>query len=100
DFMCRNDVLNRPADALYNVFCEKKIAKELWKSLDRKYKTRDAGAKKLFVCRFLGFKMLDSKPVIGQVQELRLILHDIHVEGMTLSESFQVAAIIEKLPLA
>ncbi|KZV24436.1 hypothetical protein F511_24231 [Dorcoceras hygrometricum] len=44
--------------------------------------------------------MLDSKPVISQVQELQLILHDIHAEGMTLSESFQVAAIIEKLPPA
>ena len=27
-----------------------------------------------------------------------MILHDIHAEGMSLSESFQVAAIIEKLP--
>ena len=27
-----------------------------------------------------------------------MILHDIHVEGMSLNESFQVVAIIEKLP--
>ncbi|GKF95887.1 hypothetical protein Tco_0288622, partial [Tanacetum coccineum] len=27
-----------------------------------------------------------------------VLLHDIHAEGMTLSETFQVAAIIEKLP--
>ncbi|KZV24914.1 hypothetical protein F511_21612 [Dorcoceras hygrometricum] len=76
------------------------MAKELWESLDRKYKTEDAGAKKFLVGRFLDLKMLDSKPVISQVQELQLILHDIHAEGMTLSESFQVAAIIEKLPPA
>ncbi|KZV56888.1 hypothetical protein F511_15807, partial [Dorcoceras hygrometricum] len=99
-FLCRNYVLNGLADALYNVFCEKKTAKELWESLDRKYKTEDAGAKKFLVGRFLDFKMLDSKPVISQVQELQLILHDVHAEGMTLSESFQVAAIIEKLPPA
>ncbi|KZV48683.1 hypothetical protein F511_26131 [Dorcoceras hygrometricum] len=92
DFLCRNYVLNGLADALYNVFCEKKTAKELWESLDRKYKTEDAGAKKFLVGRFLDFKMLDSKRVISQVQELQLILHDIHDEGMTLSESFQVAA--------
>ena len=42
--------------------------------------------------------MLDSKTVISQVQDLQVILHDIHAEGMSLSESFQVAAIIEKLP--
>ncbi|KZV53575.1 hypothetical protein F511_27299 [Dorcoceras hygrometricum] len=100
NFLCRNYGLNGLADALYNVFCEKKTAKELWESLDRKYKTEDAGAIKFLVSRFLDFKMLDSKPVISQVQELQLIFHDIHAEGMTLSESFQVAAIIEKLPSA
>ncbi|XP_073057051.1 uncharacterized protein [Primulina eburnea] len=100
DFLCRNYVLNGLANSLYNVFCEKKTAKELWESLDRKYKTEDAGAKKFLVGRFLDFKMVDSKPVISQVQELQVILHEIHGEGMTLSESFQVAAIVEKLPPA
>ncbi|GKB77813.1 retrovirus-related pol polyprotein from transposon TNT 1-94 [Tanacetum coccineum] len=33
-----------------------------------------------------------------QVQDLQVLLHDIHAEGMTVSEAFQVAAIIEKLP--
>ncbi|XP_073285202.1 uncharacterized protein [Primulina huaijiensis] len=86
DFLCRNYVLNGLADSLYNVYCEKKTAKELWESLDRKYKTEDAGAKKFLVGRFLDFKMVDSKPI--------------HAEGMTLSESFQVVAIVEKLPPA
>ncbi|GJY62250.1 pol polyprotein [Tanacetum coccineum] len=42
--------------------------------------------------------MVDSKSVVSQVQDLQVLLHDIHAEGMTLSETFQVAAIIEKLP--
>ncbi|KZV49453.1 hypothetical protein F511_13228 [Dorcoceras hygrometricum] len=79
DFLCRNYVLNGLSDALYNVLCEKKTAKELWESLDRKYKTEDAGAKKFLVGRFLDFKMLDSKPVISQVQELQLILHQLTI---------------------
>ncbi|GJV99468.1 pol polyprotein [Tanacetum coccineum] len=37
--------------------------------------------------------------VIGtQVQDPHVLLHDIHAKGITLSETFQVAAIIEKLP--
>ncbi|XP_073120475.1 uncharacterized protein [Henckelia pumila] len=88
------------ADSLYNVYCEKKTAKELWESLDKKYKTEDAGAKKFLVGRFLDFKMVDSKLVISQVQEIQVILHEIHAEGMTLRESFQMAAIVEKLPPA
>ncbi|XP_075494915.1 uncharacterized protein LOC142532524 [Primulina tabacum] len=100
DFLCRNYVLNGLADSLYNVFCEKKTAKVLWESLNRKYKTEDSGAKKFLVGRFLDFKMVNSKPVISQAQELQVIFHEIHGEGMTLSESFQVAAIVEKLPPA
>ncbi|GJW51719.1 hypothetical protein Tco_0093070 [Tanacetum coccineum] len=62
-------------DPLYNVYRKTKTAKELWESLERKYKIEDAGTKKFVV-----------------------LLHGIHAEGMTLSETFQVAAIIEKLP--
>lgn len=85
-------------NTLYNVYSVKSTAKELWESLDYKYKTEDTSTKKFVVSHFLDFKMIDSKIVISQVQDLQLILHDIHAEGMILSESFQVATIIEKLP--
>lgn len=42
---------------------------------------------------------VDSKTVISQIQELQLILYTIHAKGMSLSESFQVTTIIEKLSL-
>ncbi|GJR87318.1 retrovirus-related pol polyprotein from transposon TNT 1-94 [Tanacetum coccineum] len=75
DFLCHNYVLNGLVDSLYNVYCKTTTAKELWESLERKYKTEDASTKKFVV-----------------------LLHKIHAEGMTVSEAFQVAAIIEKLP--
>ncbi|GKA06881.1 retrovirus-related pol polyprotein from transposon TNT 1-94 [Tanacetum coccineum] len=98
DFLCHNYVLNGLIDPLYNVYCKTMTAKELWESLERKYKTEDAGTKKFVVARFLDYKIVDSKNMISQVQDLQVLLHDIHAEGMTLSETFQVAAIIEKLP--
>ena len=98
DFLCRNYVLNGMVDSLYNVYCKIKTAKDLWESLEHKYKTEDAGTKKFVVAKFLDFKMIDSKTVMSQIQELQIILHDIHAEGMTLSETFQVACMIEKLP--
>ncbi|KAL2512397.1 zinc knuckle (CCHC-type) family protein [Abeliophyllum distichum] len=89
DFLCRNYVMNSLADSLYNVYSTMKTAKELWESLDRKYKTKDAGAKKFIVGRFLDYKMVNSKTVISQVQELQVILHEIHAEGMVLSRGGQ-----------
>jgi len=41
--------------------------------------------------------MADSRIGMSQVQEFQLILYDIYVEAISLSESFQVAIIIEKL---
>ncbi|XP_012846693.1 PREDICTED: uncharacterized protein LOC105966644 [Erythranthe guttata] len=98
NFLCRNHILNALDDSLYNVYSAIKTAKELWESLEKKYKTEDAGLKKFIVGKFLDFKMVDNKTLMSQVQELQLIMHDIHAEGMRLSESFLVAAIIEKLP--
>ncbi|GJS94704.1 hypothetical protein Tco_0801672 [Tanacetum coccineum] len=98
EFLCHNYVLNGLVDSLYNVYCKTTTTKELWESLERKYKNKDAGTKKFMVARFLDYKMDDSKNVITQVQDLQVLLHDIHAKGMTMSETFQVAAIIEKLP--
>ena len=92
--------MNGLAEFLYNVYSNNKTTKELWASLDRKYETKDVGAKKFIMDRFLDYKMVDSKTMVSQVQELQVILHEIHAEGMILSETFQVAAIIKKLPPA
>lgn len=100
DFLCQNYIMNSLADTLYNVYSAMKNTKELWESLDRKYKTEDTGAKKFIVGRFLDYKMVDSKTIINQVQELQVILYEILAEGMVLSETFQVTAITKKLPHA
>ncbi|CAL5423953.1 unnamed protein product [Camellia sinensis] len=98
DFFCRNYILNGLDNTLYNVYSPIKTAKELWEFLEKKYKTEYAGSKKFLVVKFLDFMMVDSKTVISQVQDLQLILHDIHTEGMSFRKSFQVAFLIEKLP--
>ena len=63
-----------------------------------KNKTEDVGTKKFVVGCFLDYKMIDSKTVVSKVQEPQVILYEIHVEGMMMNETFQVAAIIEKMP--
>ncbi|KAK6142436.1 hypothetical protein DH2020_022784 [Rehmannia glutinosa] len=53
-----------------------------------KYKTEDKD--KEICCRqILEYKMVDTKTVISQVQEIQIILHDLVSEGMLLNESFQ-----------
>ena len=90
--------MNGTTDSLYNVYTNKKKTRVLSKSPDRKYKIEDARAKKFAMGRFLDYKIMDSKTVANQVQEIQVILHEMHVKGMMLSGTFQVVTIIEKLP--
>ena len=83
-FLCRNYIMNALTDSLYNVYSDKKTTKELWESLDRKYKIKDDRAKKFIVGHFLDYKMVDSKTMVSQVKELQVILHEIHSKGMML----------------
>ncbi|GJZ22567.1 putative RNA-directed DNA polymerase [Tanacetum coccineum] len=48
NILCHNYVLNGLVDYLYNVYCKTTTTKELWESLERKYKTEDAGTKKFY----------------------------------------------------
>ncbi|BFG34706.1 hypothetical protein CerSpe_209800 [Prunus speciosa] len=89
DFLCKNYILNGLDNTSYNVYSPIKTTKALWESLEKKYKTEDASMKKFVVGRFLDFKMVDSKTVINQVQERQVIMHEIEVENMALSETFQ-----------
>ena len=95
DFLCRNYILNGLDNALYNVYTPFNNARDLWESLEKKFKTEDAGLKKFVVGKFLD---TDNETVIVQVQKLQLIFYEIEAEGMTISEPFQVASVIEKLP--
>ena len=54
--------------------------------------------KKFIVAKYLDYKMIDSKTVVTQVQELQVIIHDLIAEGLIVNDAFQVTAIIEKLP--
>jgi hypothetical protein len=82
DFLCKNYVLNALDNSLYNIHCEATYAKELWESLDKKYKIEGVGVKTFMVGCFMNFTMVDPKTPGSQVQELQLILGEIKVEGM------------------
>ena len=40
--------------------------------------------KKFIVAKFLDYKMIHSKTVVSQVQELQVIIHDLLAEGINL----------------
>ncbi|XP_024010264.1 uncharacterized protein LOC112085292 [Eutrema salsugineum] len=64
----------RLADALFKVYSNVETSKELWDSLDKKYRTEDAGSQKYAVAKFLNYKMVDSRPIMDQVGKVACII--------------------------
>nr|KAJ0192618.1 hypothetical protein LSAT_V11C800436020 [Lactuca sativa] len=50
-------------------------------SLDKKYKAEDVGINKFVVARFLDYKMANGKTVVSQVQELQVLLPNMHAKA-------------------
>ncbi|VFQ66194.1 unnamed protein product [Cuscuta campestris] len=100
NYTCLNLILNCLSDALYAVYSRAASAKELWTTVSNKHQAEDAGAKKFVVGKVLDFKMVDSKPVVSQAEELILIFNECTDEGMGVSEAFRVAVITHVLPPA
>jgi len=80
--LCKNYILSGLDDNLYNVYNNAETSKELRDALEKKYKIEDVGLKKFVGAKFLDYKMVDSRLVITQVQELQVVIHNLLVEGI------------------
>ncbi|GKE03111.1 hypothetical protein Tco_1391094, partial [Tanacetum coccineum] len=91
-------ILNGMSDSLFDVYTNVESAKELWDSLESKYMAEDSSSKKFLVSNFNNYKMVDSRPVMEQYNELLRILGQYTQHGLKMDESISVSSIIDKLP--
>ncbi|KAJ9556750.1 hypothetical protein OSB04_011364 [Centaurea solstitialis] len=61
EYSCRNYILNALEDSLYDIYSTFATAREIWESLETKYKTQVACSKKFVVGKFLNFVELQSR---------------------------------------
>nr|GEX85125.1 zinc finger, CCHC-type [Tanacetum cinerariifolium] len=67
-------------------------------SLESKYMDEDSSSKKFLVSNFNNYKMVDSRPVMEQYNELLKIHGQCTQYGLKMNESISVSSIIDKLP--
>ena len=98
DYICRGHILNGMSDSLFDVYQNVESAKELWDSLESMYMAEDASSKKFLVSNFMNYKMVDSRPVMEQYNELLRILGQFVQHNLKMDESISVYGVIDKLP--
>jgi len=98
ELLCRGHILNTLSDRLYDLYTDNPSAVEIWKALEYKFKAEEEGTKKFLVSSYFDFKMFDDKPILAQVHELQVIVNKLRTVKIDIPESFQVGAIIAKLP--
>nr|GEV36897.1 hypothetical protein [Tanacetum cinerariifolium] len=86
------------SDSLFDVYTNVESAKELWDSLESKFMAEDSSSKKFFVSKFNNYKMVDSRPVMEQYNELLRILGQYTQHCLKIDESIFISSIIDKLP--
>ncbi|CAM8956477.1 unnamed protein product [Rhodiola kirilowii] len=98
DYICRGHILNGMSDLLFDLYQNVEFAKELWDALEAKYMQEDALSKKFLMSNFNSYKMVDSRPVMEQFNELTRILGQFTQYGMKMDDAISVSSIIDKLP--
>ncbi|XP_074276851.1 uncharacterized protein LOC141600508 [Silene latifolia] len=94
----RFHLLNLMHNTLFDLFMVYKSAKTMWELLEKKYGADDAGKKKYVVGKWLGFQMVDDKPIMDQVHVYENLCADVVNEGMKLDEIFLANVLLEKFP--
>ncbi|CAM8962599.1 unnamed protein product [Rhodiola kirilowii] len=98
DYICRGHILNGMSDPLFDVYQNVEFAKELWDALEANYMQEDASSKKFLVSNFNSYKMVDSRPVMEQFNELTRILGQFTHYNMNMDDSISMSGIIDNLP--
>ena len=70
DYICRGHILNGMSDPLFDIYQNVESAKELWDCLESKYMAEDSSSKKFLVTDFNNYKMVESRSVMEQFNEL------------------------------
>ncbi|KAL2245993.1 UNVERIFIED_CONTAM: hypothetical protein Sindi_2867500 [Sesamum indicum] len=94
----RGHLLNHMNNSLFDLFVNYKSAKEIWATMEARYRGDDAGRKKYVVGKWLQFQMVDEKPIMDQIHEYENLVTEVLSEGMKMCEILQANGTSGEIP--
>jgi hypothetical protein len=95
---CLSRLLDVLSNRLFDVYSASTSAKGLWAELENKLSEVDNGNESFATESYLDYKMSEGRSVTEQLQEIQLLLGDLVQYNCNLPDSFQMNAILAKLP--
>ena len=71
ELICKGHILDTFSDRLYDLYTSMNSLKEIWNTLEAKYKTKKVGTNKFIIQKYFDYKILDNISVLDQVLSYR-----------------------------
>ena len=82
----RHAILSILSNELFYVYCQYKVAKEIWDAINKKYMLKDAGTQKYAMRNFRNLQMIEDRDVSSQIHDYHLLINDFTIEDIKLLE--------------
>ena len=91
----RHAILNILTNELFDVYCQYKVAKEIWDALNKKYIVEDVETQKYAIGNFRKFQMTKDRDVLSQIHDYHMLVNDLVTKDIKLLEPFVASYLIE-----
>ena len=94
----RHVILSTISNELFYIYCQFRVAKEIWDIMNKKYILEDVGTKKYAIGNFRNFQMTEDIDVSSQIHNYHMFINDLAIEDIKLPEPFLVGYLVETFP--
>ena len=67
-------ILSTLTNELFDVYCQYKLAKQIWDAMTKKYILEDAGTQKYVMGNFRKFQMTENRDVSAQIHDCHMLI--------------------------
>ena len=80
----RHAILSTLSNEIFYIYCQFKVAKEIWDAMNKKHILENVGTQKYAIRNFRNFQMTEDRDVSSQIHDYHLLINDLAIEDIKL----------------